>query len=130
MIVECSRLRRSNMRTLPSAPQLTKTSTLFEQNLTSNTSLSWAISCVFAVSVGMSQIVHVVSIDDVMMSFGESLFQSKDVKGAVCSGVLLLDNKASGCSFCGAASRVLTLALRLMLLVILFVDAGKLHSLR
>ena len=99
MMVECSRLRRSNIRTLPSAPQLTKTSTLFEQNLTSNTSLSCAISCVFAVSVGMSQIVHVVSMDEVIMSFGESLFQSRDVKGAVCSGVLLLDNRANGCNF-------------------------------
>ena len=78
----------------------------------------------------MSQMVQVVSIDDVMISFGESLFQSKDVKGAVCSGVLLLDNKANGCSFCGAASRVLTLALRLILLVMLFVEAGKLHNLR
>ena len=130
MMVECSKLRRSNMRTLPSAPQLTNTSTLFEQNRTSNTSLSWAINCVFAVSVGISQIVQVVSMDDVMMSFGESLFQSKEVKGAVCSGVLLLDNKANGCSFCVGASRVLALELRLMLLVMLLVEAGKLHNLR
>lgn len=73
---------------------------------------------------------QVVSIDDVMMSFGESLFQSNEVKGAVCSGVLLLDNKASGCSFCVGASRVLALELRLMLLVMLLVEAGKLHNLR
>jgi hypothetical protein len=43
--------------------------------------------------------VHVVSMDEVIMSFGESLFQSKEVKGAVCSGVLLLDNRANGCNF-------------------------------
>lgn len=99
MMVECSKLRRSNMRTLPSAPQLTKTSTLLEQKRTSKTSLSWAINCVLAVRVGMSQIVHVVSMEDVIISFGESLFQSKEVKGAVCSGVLLLDSKANGWSF-------------------------------
>ena len=40
MIVLCSKLRRSNIRTLPSARQLTKTSTLFAQNRTSKTSLS------------------------------------------------------------------------------------------
>lgn len=78
----------------------------------------------------MSQIVQVVSIDEVMISFGESLFQSKDVKGAVCSGVLLLESKANGCSFCGTGSRVLAFALRLMLLVMLFVEAGRLHSLK
>lgn len=44
MMVLCSRLRRSNMRTLPSAPQLTKTSTLFAQKRTSYTSLSCAMS--------------------------------------------------------------------------------------
>lgn len=130
MIVECSRLRKSNILTLPSAPQLTKTSTLFEQNLTSKTSLSWAINWVFAVNVGISQIVQVVSMDEVMMSFGESLFQSKEVKGAVCSGVLLLESKANGCSFCVAGSRVFTLALRLIVLLVLFELAGRLHSLR
>lgn len=57
------------------------------------------MSCVFAVNVGMSQIVHVVSIELVMISFGERVFQSKLVSGAVCSGVLLLDNNANGCSF-------------------------------
>ena len=40
MIVECSKLRRSNIRTLPSAPQETNTSTLLAQNRTSKTSLS------------------------------------------------------------------------------------------
>ena len=87
------------MRTLPSAPQLTNTSTLPAQNRTSNTSLSCAINCVFAVSVGMSQMVHVVSIEDVMISFGERVFQSKDVSGAVCSGVFEFESSASGVSF-------------------------------
>ena len=99
MIVLCSRLRRSNIRTLPSAPQLTKTSTLFAQNRTSKTSLSWAISCVFAVRVGISQMVHVVSILEVMIRLGERLFQSRDVRGAVCSGDLELESRASGVSF-------------------------------
>ena len=40
MMVLCSRLRRSNIRTEPSAPQETKTSTLFAQKRTSKTSLS------------------------------------------------------------------------------------------
>jgi hypothetical protein len=106
MMVLCSRLRRSNMRTLPSAPHDTKTSTLPAQNRTSYTSLSCAISCVLAVSVGMSQMVHVVSMLLVMMSFGDSAFQSSDVSGAVCSGVLELESSASGVSFIGAASRV------------------------
>ena len=99
MIVLCSRLLKSNILTLPSAPQLTKTSTLLAQNRTSNTSLSWAISCVFAVKVGMSHIVHVVSMLDVMIRLGETAFQSRDVIGAVCSGVLELDKRARGESF-------------------------------
>jgi len=105
MIVLCSRLRRSNMRTLPSAPQLTKTSTLFAQNLTSNTSLSWAINCVFAVRVGISQMVHVVSILDVMIRLGETVFQSKEVRGAVCSGVFEFESKANGVSLLAGTSR-------------------------
>lgn len=119
MMVLCSRLRRSNIRTLPSAPQLTKTSTLPAQNLTSKTSLSCAISCVFAVSVGISQIVHVVSMLDVIMSFGERVFQSNEVNGAVCSGVFEFDSRANGKSFCGAGSLVFTVADRLILLLII-----------
>ena len=65
----------------------------------------------------MSQMVHVVSIDDVMMSFGDKVFQSSDVKGAVCSGVLLLESSARGCSLYGAGSRKFEVALRLILLV-------------
>lgn len=129
MIVECSKLLKSNMRTLPSAPQDTNTSTEPAQKRTSNTSLSCAMSCVLAVNVGISQIVHVVSIEDVMMSFGESVFQSSDVRGAVCSGVLLFDNKAKGCNFCGACSLVFAAALRLRLLLGAGVeDCGKLHN--
>lgn len=131
MIVECSKLRRSNIRTLPSAPQDTKTSTEPAQNRTSKTSLSCAISCVFAVKVGMSHIVQVVSIEEVMISFGESVFQSNEVKGAVCSGVLLLERRARGWSFRGAGSRELAVALRLMLLPESGVDCGgKLHNRR
>lgn len=92
------------MRTLPSAPQLTKTSTLLAQNRTSYTSLSWAINCVFAVRVGISQIVQVVSMLDVMIRLGEMVFQSRDVMGAVCSGDLEFESKASGASFGVGAS--------------------------
>lgn len=99
MIVLCSKLRKSNILTDPSAPQLTKTSTLPAQKRTSKTSLSCAISCVFAVRVGISQMVHVVSMLDVMISFGDIVFQSRDVRGAVCSGVLELDSRARGVSF-------------------------------
>jgi hypothetical protein len=104
MMVLCSRLRRSNIRTLPSAPQLTKTSTLFAQNRTSYTSLSWAISCVLAVKVGMSQIVQVVSILDVIIKLGDMIFQSSAVIGAVCSGDFEFERSASGDSFTGGGS--------------------------
>ena len=116
MMVLCSKLLKSNILTLPSAPQLTKTSTLPAQNRTSKTSLSWAMSCVLAVNVGMSQIVQVVSMLEVMMSLGESVYQFSDVKGEVCSGVFELTSRARGCSFCVGWSRVLTEADRLMLL--------------
>lgn len=91
------------MRTLPSAPQDPNMSTLPAKNRTSKTSLSWAISCVFAVNVGISQIVHVVSMLLVMMSFGLIVFQSKLVNGAVCSGVFEFERSARGVSFCGAS---------------------------
>lgn len=119
MIVLCSRLRKSNMRTLPSAPQLTKTSTLPAQNRTSKTSLSCAINCVFAVSDGISQIVQVVSMLDVMMSLGDMVFQSREVSGAVCSGVLELERRASGVSLGNCGSRVFTEEDRVMVLLIL-----------
>ena len=64
----------------------------------------------------MSQIVHVVSIEDVMISFGESVFQSREVRGAVCSGVLEFDRRASGVSLAGGGVFVFTEALREMVL--------------
>lgn len=99
MIVLCSKLLRSNIRTLPSAPQLTNTSTLLAQNRTSYTSLSCAINCVLAVNVGMSHIVHVVSMLEVIIRLGETTFQSREVIGAVCSGVFELERRARGESF-------------------------------
>ena len=123
MIVLCSRLRRSNMRTLPSAPQLTKTSTLPAQKRTSKTSLSWAINCVLAVRDGMSHMVQVVSILEVMMSFGDMVFQSRDVSGAVCSGVLELERSASGVSLGSWGSRVFTDDERVMVLLVVFPEA-------
>ena len=99
MMVLCSRLLRSNIRTLPSAPQLTKTSTLFAQKRTSNTSLSCAINCVFAVSVGISHIVQVVSMLEVIIKLGDRVFQSRDVRGAVCSGDFEFERSASGVNF-------------------------------
>lgn len=53
----------------------------------------------------MSQIVHVVSMLEVMMRLGDTVFQSKDVSGAVWSGVLELDRRASGVSFVVGWSR-------------------------
>lgn len=105
MIVLCSKLLRSNIRTLPSCPQLTNTSTLFAQKRTSYTSLSCAINCVLAVKEGISQIVHVVSMLDVMIRLGETVFQSSEVSGAVWSGVFELDKSARGVSLVVAASR-------------------------
>ena len=58
------------------------------------------MSCVLAVRVGISQIVHVVSIDEVMIKDGCTTFQSSEVIGAVCSGDFEFDSKASGESFC------------------------------
>lgn len=106
-MVLCSRLLRSNIRTLPSAPQLTKTSTLLAQNRTSKTSLSCAINWVLAVKVGISHIVQVVSMLDVIIKLGDRLFQSKDVRGAVCSGDLELERSAKGVSFCGGSCGLL-----------------------
>ena len=56
----------------------------------------------------MSHIVQVVSMLEVIMSFGLIVFQSSDVRGAVCSGVLELDRRARGVSFWGGGSLVLT----------------------
>lgn len=48
----------------------------------------------------MSHIVHVVSMLDVIIRLGDTVFQSKDVKGAVCSGDFELERRARGVSFC------------------------------
>lgn len=42
---------------------------------------------------------------EVMMRLGETVFQSKEVNGAVCSGVLELDKRASGVSLLDDESR-------------------------
>ena len=47
----------------------------------------------------MSHIVHVVSMLEVMINFGETLFQSREVRGAVCSGVFEFESRARGVSF-------------------------------
>lgn len=43
--------------------------------------------------------VHVVSILEVMIKLGDTVFQSSDVSGAVWSGVLEFESRASGVSF-------------------------------
>lgn len=53
----------------------------------------------------MSQIVHVVSMLDVIMRLGETVFQSSAVIGAVCSGDFEFDRRASGESLAGGCSR-------------------------
>jgi hypothetical protein len=53
----------------------------------------------------MSQIVQVVSMLEVMIKLGETVFQSRDVRGAVWSGVLELDKSARGVSLVTAVSR-------------------------
>jgi hypothetical protein len=72
------------------------------------------MSCVFAVKVGISHIVHVVSILLVIINFGDKVFQSSDVSGAVCSGVFELERRAKGVNLAGAGSRVFTLEERVI----------------
>ena len=81
-MVECSRLRRSNARRLPSAPTETNMSVEPGNQATSYTSLSCAISWVMAAEVSMFQTVHVVSIEDVTTKLGAFSFQEKLVRGA------------------------------------------------
>lgn len=59
----------------------------------------------------MSHIVHVVSMLDVMMRLGETVFQSSDVSGAVWSGVLEFERRAKGVSFVVAGSKGLLVML-------------------
>ena len=65
------------------------------------------MSCVLAVSVGISHMVQVVSILEVMIKLGERLFQSSEVRGAVCSGDLELERSARGVSFWGGTCGLL-----------------------
>ena len=81
-IVECSRLRRSNARSEPSAPTETKMSVEPGSQATSYTSRSCAMSWVMAVEVSMFQTVHVVSIEDVTMRLGDFSFHENEVSGA------------------------------------------------
>ena len=77
----------------------------------------------------MSQIVHVVSILDVIIRLGDRVFQSSEVSGAVCSGDLEFDRSAKGVSFCGVGS--LLFDERVMeLLMLWFACAGRDHNRR
>ena len=80
-IVECSRLRRSNNRTLPSPPTLANI-LLPSPNAMSYTSFSCAISCVTDRCASMSHTLHVVSMLAVPMYRASEEFQSKEVRGA------------------------------------------------
>ena len=95
--MECSKLRKSNKRTEPSAPTEAKTS-VPRENAKLNNSLTWAISCVRAVCVLMSHMVQVVSMDEVAIMEGSYLFQSKEVRGAsihyFCSGFVVKFDEA------------------------------------
>lgn len=68
---------------------------------------------------------------EVIIRLGETVFQSREVKGAICSGVLELDKSASGVSLLDGKSRP-WLDARLMLFpgVVVGVSEGKDHSLR
>ena len=52
----------------------------------------------------MSQIVHVVSMLEVIIRLGDKVFQSNEVSGAVCSGDLEFERRARGVSFCEGGS--------------------------
>ena len=47
----------------------------------------------------MSHIVQVVSMLEVIIRLGDRVFQSKDVRGAVCSGDFEFERSARGVSF-------------------------------
>ena len=81
-MVECSKLRRSKARRLPSAPTEQNMSVEPGSQATSNTSRSCAMSCVIALSVLTSHTVQVVSMDEVTIRAGESAFHENDVRGA------------------------------------------------
>ena len=74
----------SNNRTVQSAPTVPNTFPSGAKQ-TSKTSLSCVMTCLFNFSSLMSQIVHVVSMDEQQMMFGWQTFQSKLVSGAASS---------------------------------------------
>lgn len=79
----------------------------------------------------MSQMVHVVSILDVMMSFGDNWFQSSEVRGAVCSGVFEFESNARGASFCVGGGLLFALDDRgIVLLMTGSLSDGRDHSRR
>jgi hypothetical protein len=49
--------------------------------------------------------VQVVSMLEVMIRLGETVFQSREVNGAVCSGVFEFDSRARGVSLLAGTSR-------------------------
>lgn len=55
--------------------------------------------------------VQVVSMLEVMIKLGETVFQSRDVRGAVWSGVFELDRRASGVNLVAVVSRLLLIEL-------------------
>ena len=68
---------------------------------------------------------------DVMINLGETLFQSSDVRGAVCSGVFELDSSASGVSFwVGLCRREFELRACIELFWSCAFTPGKVHSRR
>ena len=101
---ECCRSRISNCLTLPSAPTDAKIF-LSREKWMSYTSLSWAMSCVKTVDFSISQIVQVVSIEEVPIRLFSSGFQSKEVRGAEKS---LSYNKVF-CTFLRLSSRLTSL---------------------
>jgi hypothetical protein len=74
--------------------------------------------------------VQVVSMLEVIIRLGETVFQSRDVRGAVCSGVFEFDNKASGVSLLAGTSRWLDERVMEFPGEEIGVSDGKLHSLR
>ena len=77
----------------------------------------------------MSQMVHVVSMLDVIIRLGDNVFQSNEVRGAVCSGDLEFERRARGVSFCTVDS--LVFEDRVIELLVLYEGcAGRDHSRR
>jgi hypothetical protein len=80
-----------------------------------------------AVNEGMSHIVQVVSMLEVMMRAGFMVFQSREVKGAVWSGVLELESRARGVSLVPGSWAP---RLEMLLPGVAGVSEGRDHSLR